>query len=355
MHHPIVSQGKIFKLYAVVWIILSIIHAFAVKIVYNLPLTIVISDSVIFNLLMFTIGLSIWFPVFYIDTSKGRWNALTQHTITGIVVVSIWLFVGKTFLSLFIPETSMHILFSEQAFTIRAIVGSLQFMLFVMMYYIFIFYTDIDKQNRQQERLNRSLKESELNALKSQLNPHFLFNSLNSISSLTITEPDDAREMINKLSEFLRYSLKKNDNTLLPLSNELKNMARYLEIEKVRFGDRLECESDVPNDCKNLLVPVLLLQPLYENAVKYGVYESIKPVTIRTYCRCLNNELEISIINNYDQDAVSYKRGTGVGINNVKERLFLIYNRNDLLSHHLENGHFEVTIRIPQNNLTLNN
>ncbi|MCU4177022.1 sensor histidine kinase [Carboxylicivirga sp. N1Y90] len=355
MNHPIVSQAKIFKLYALVWIILSAIHAFTDTIVYSLPLTIAITDSLIFNVLMFTIGLSIWFPVLYIDTSKGRWSAFTQHSITGVVVVTIWLFVGKSLLDLFVPETSMQILFSDQAFTIRAIVGGLQFMLYVMVYYMFIFYSDLDEKNRQQERLNRSLRESELNALKSQLNPHFLFNSLNSISSLTITEPDDAREMINKLSDFLRYSLKKNENALLPLRDELKNMSRYMEIEKVRFGDRLQCEAEVPKECKDLLVPVLILQPLYENAVKYGVHESIEPVTVRTFCRCLDGELEISVINNFDKDAIAAKKGTGVGLNNVKERLFLLYNRKDLVSHHQENGHFEVTLRIPQKNVSLNN
>ena len=104
-----------------------------------------------------------------------------------------------------------------------------------------IFFDNIQQKEKEQETMQRLLRETELKALKAQLNPHFLFNSLNSISSLTITDSDGARDMINKLSDFMRYSLKKNENAFLPLREEMKNMARYLEIEKVRFGDRLNC------------------------------------------------------------------------------------------------------------------
>ena len=347
MNHPILTQGRIFKLYAFVWLMLFIAHTGINWFIYELPAVASLTDSFVFNLLMFVMGLSIWFPIFYIDRSKNKLSLLLQYLVVGTVVVGIWLALGYQVLNLFINQEQIDVMFSSNAFVIRGIMGGLIFIVFVMIYYMLIFYNELEEKSRQHETMNRLLRETELNALKSQLNPHFLFNSLNSVSALTITDPDSAREMINKLSEFMRYSLKKNEDALLPLKEEMRNISRYLEIEKVRFGDRLLCESEVPQNCKDQLVPVLILQPIFENAIKHGVYESIEPVNIRTYCRIVNNELEISIINNFEEDAVKQK-GAGVGLDNVRSRLQLIYNRSDLLTINQENHHFEVILRIPQ-------
>ena len=348
MNHPIASERITFKLYTIAWIILALIHSAILYWSYQIPVVPALIDGLVFNTLMYFLGLSIWFPVLYIDTQKSWINTLAQLLTSGIVLVAFWLFAGKLLVGLFVDEAIQEQLFALKKMTTRGIVGGLLFILYVLIYYMLMFYTEIQKRASQQETMNRLLRETELKALKAQLNPHFLFNSLNSISSLTITDPDAAREMINKLSDFLRYSLKKNENTLLPLREELKNMSRYLEIEKVRFGDRLLCESSVPATCKDLQLPVLILQPLYENAVKHGVYESIEPVTIRTFCRCVENELEISVINNYDEDSKSHK-GEGIGLENIVNRLKNIYHRDDLVTISRENGHFEVAVRIPQN------
>lgn len=348
MNHPITSENITLKLYTTVWIILALIHSAIMYWSYQIPLVPAIVDGLIYNTLMYFLGLSLWFPVLYIDTKKSWVNTSSQLLVSGIVLVAFWLFTGKLLVSLFVSEAIQQQLFEFKKMTTRGIVGGLFFMLYVLIYYLLMFYNEIQERANQQETMNRLLRETELKALKAQLNPHFLFNSLNSISSLTITDPDAAREMINKLSDFLRYSLKKNENILLPLREELKNMSRYLEIEKVRFGDRLLCESSVPTACKDLKLPVLILQPLFENAVKHGVYESIEPVTIRTFCRCVENELEISVINNYDEDGKKQK-GEGIGLDNIVNRLKNIYHREDLVTIVRENGHYEVNVRIPQN------
>ncbi|MCU4155137.1 histidine kinase [Carboxylicivirga sp. A043] len=347
MNHPIVSEFRIFKLYALIWLIVCTVHATINVIIYELPIELAIIDSLTFNVLMFFLGLSIWFPIVYSDRTKGQLNVVMQIVLVGIIIVFIWLFLGYQFLELIFSEDIINQLFDRNGLIIRATVGGLIFMIFVMIYYMFNFYNELEEKNRQHESMNRLLRETELNALKSQLNPHFLFNSLNSVSSLTISEPDAARTMINKLSEFMRYSLRKNEDALLSLREELKNIARYLEIEKVRFGDRLLCELDIPDECKDMKVPVLILQPIFENAIKHGVYESIEPVKIRTFCRMVDNSLEISIINNFEEGAAQQK-GAGVGLANVRNRLQLIYNRNDLLTINQENHYFEVIIRLPQ-------
>ncbi|MBS2096985.1 sensor histidine kinase [Carboxylicivirga linearis] len=349
MIHPIVSEKKVFRLYILVWGLFTILHVAINWWIYSLELKAVLADGLVFNVLMFFIGLSIWYPVLYIDKGKGQWNTFMQFFIAGIVIVFVWFILGKSLLQFVLDKDEVNVLFNNRANIVRGIVGAFQYMLFVLIYYMFKFFNELDEKNRSQEKLNRLLRETELKALKSQMNPHFLFNSLNSISALTIINTDDAREMINKLSEFLRYSLKKNEQVLLPLSAELENVERYLQIEKVRFQERLITTSDVPSSCLNMLLPVMILQPLYENAIKYGVYESIEPVEVRTFCRCLEGDLEISVVNNYDEGALKSKKGEGVGLLNVKDRLQLIYGRTDLLTINKENGYFEVALRIPQN------
>jgi LytS/YehU family sensor histidine kinase len=182
--------------------------------------------------------------------------------------------------------------------------------------------------------------------LRSQINPHFLFNSLNSISSLTITDPEKARDMVVKLSEFMRYALSRKDELPVSLSNELENLRLYLEIEKVRFGDKLITEETIEKECLDFKIPVLLLQPLYENAVKHGVYESTESVKIMTNARINEGYVEITISNNYE-DSPSQKRGTGTGLLNVSRRLELYYGNKAIIKSTKENGLYTVSLYIP--------
>ncbi|MEM7299273.1 MAG: histidine kinase, partial [Bacteroidota bacterium] len=177
-------------------------------------------------------------------------------------------------------------------------------------------------------------------------NPHFIFNSLNSISALTTTIPEDAREMVIKLSDFLRYSLGKENSELNPLKQEIQNVSIYLDIEKVRFGEKLKFEKIVKEDCLNVKVPNLILQPLIENAIKYGVYDSIEAVTIRLNCEKKEDLLFIRIHNNFDKESVASK-GEGIGLNNVRKRLQLVFGRADLLEINKGKDQFEVTLKIP--------
>jgi len=182
--------------------------------------------------------------------------------------------------------------------------------------------------------------------LRSQINPHFLFNSLNSISSLTITDPEKARDMVIKLSDFMRYALSKKDEQPVSLRSELENLNLYLEIEKVRFGDRLSTEEIIEERCLEVKMPVMILQPLYENAIKHGVYESTESVLIRTKVSCNNGYLEIIISNNYDLTPASVK-GTGTGLINVVRRLELVYGKKASIRTTKENSIYTVSLFIP--------
>ena len=191
------------------------------------------------------------------------------------------------------------------------------------------------------------VKEAELNLLKSQLNPHFLFNSLNSISALTLTDPHKAQEMIILLSDFLRYSLARDGRQLSSLSAELQNIDRYMKIEKIRFGDRIQYTADVVSNTLSCTLPVMILQPVFENAIKHGVAESIDTVHIQLSAKLEQNYLIIVVQNEFDPTSPS-RRGAGLGLKNIEERLKLIYHNDGLLKYRKENNIFEVKLIIPQ-------
>jgi LytS/YehU family sensor histidine kinase len=182
--------------------------------------------------------------------------------------------------------------------------------------------------------------------LRSQINPHFLFNSLNSVSSLTITDPEKARSMIIKLSEFMRYALSRKDDQPVTLQSELDNLGLYLDIEKVRFGDRLFLEENIDPGCLRVKLPVMILQPIYENAVKHGVYETSKKITVKTTVAQSDGFVEITIFNNFDPEATPAK-GTGTGLINVTRRLELMYGNRAALKTEKENDSFTVRIFVP--------
>jgi LytS/YehU family sensor histidine kinase len=199
---------------------------------------------------------------------------------------------------------------------------------------------------KRESQLVNLLQKTELQALKNQLNPHFIYNSLNSINSLTITSPERAREMVGRLSDFLRYALNQDAMQLTSLDNELKYIESYLNIEVVRFGERLKFDLNSKNDIGNLQVPVMILQPLFENAVKHGAQKSNVPVKISFRTQVMENEVNLIVTNNFDKEFARIKN-EGVGLENVRNRLRLLYGNGNLLSVKTENDLFVATIRLP--------
>ena len=190
------------------------------------------------------------------------------------------------------------------------------------------------------------LKEAELFKLRQQLQPHFLYNSLNSINSLILIDPDKAQDMVGKLSDFLRSSVKKDTNEALPISEELSYLEAYLSIESIRFGDRLKIEyqHDYTDDAR---MPPFLLQPLIENAIKFGLYGNTGNVVISIHIRLEESVLFITISNPFDA-LTQPQKGTGFGLEGIRRRLFLLYGRDDLVNTTSENDLFITTLKIPQ-------
>jgi len=209
---------------------------------------------------------------------------------------------------------------------------------------------NLAEKNAREAKLESLVRETELKMLRSQINPHFLFNSLNSISSLTITDPEKARTMVVKLSEFMRYALSRKDERPVSLQNELENLRLYLDIEKVRFGEKLITEENIDPDCLDFKIPVMLLQPLFENAVKHGVYESTESVKIITNAKIVEKFIQITISNNFDPTP-SLRKGTGTGLLNVTRRLELYYGNKASIKTTRGNGIYTVTLYMPMDYL----
>lgn len=348
MYHPFFKNFRLLALYFSVWILVTGIHASFLFFLYQIPLFLSVIDGLVFNLLFSFFGLSIWFIVAFSQHNKSPIiNGIITHATSIVFLLLIWISLGDFIVTLFSEGSTEYQAFLSSSFPWRIISGLFFYTILVMIYYTINYYNKLKEQSLRESRLNEIIRNTELSLLKSQINPHFLFNSLNSISSLTITNPSHAQEMIIKLSDFLRYSISQGAENLVSLKEEIENVKRYLEIEQVRFGSKLEQKFNLSEQCYNFVIPAMILQPLYENAVKHGVYESTEKVTIETLCSFENNSLKIEIFNNFDPDAAS-RKGTGLGLKNISERLRLMYHSDSLLKTIQEKDRFGVILQIPQ-------
>jgi len=213
-----------------------------------------------------------------------------------------------------------------------------------------VWYNSEEQKQAEQRKASaeKMAKDAELFKLRQQLQPHFLFNSLNSINALIGARPGEARIMVQQLSDFLRGTMRKEENQLITFAEELEYLKLYLEIEKVRFGYRLKTETDISEPALKWKIPSLLLQPLMENAIKFGLYGTTGEVTIALRARVNDNYLVITVLNPFDPD-MQVPEGTGFGLNSVRRRLYLLFARNDLVEINKEKNSFVVNIRIPAN------
>jgi LytS/YehU family sensor histidine kinase len=189
-------------------------------------------------------------------------------------------------------------------------------------------------------------RESEFKALKAQVNPHFLFNSLNSISALTSIDAAKAREMCIRLSDFLRNSLRLGEKTSIPFSEEMELTSTYLDVEQVRFGRRLRVKQDFAAACADCEVPPLLLQPLVENAIKHGIAALTEGGEIAMTAHVERGQLRFMVENPFDPDAPAMKK-SGFGLVNVRNRLAARYGSAARLEVQVEPNVYRVILSLP--------
>ncbi len=243
----------------------------------------------------------------------------------------------------------------EQMTPIQAIAdnsanGYFFFIAWAALYLALCYAAEAQMLERRTAQLRGAAQAAELRALRYQVNPHFLFNTLNSLSSLVMTgKREEAERMILNLSNFFRTSLSGDPTEDVPLSAEIQLQRLYLDIEGVRFPDRLLVKVDLPERLRNACVPGLLLQPLVENAVKYGVARSRRPVTIRLAALEDSGGLVLTVENDGEPGGVrAEEQGTGVGLANVRDRLAARFgDRASCRWGPLPGGGFRVTLTMP--------
>jgi two-component system LytT family sensor kinase len=348
MKHPVLESRSRLLIWWLAWVVLATGQSLLIHFVYGSTVDVAVTDGIISMFLYGLLGLAIWFPVRYILRSNNQAIASVLNVIlTGTLAIFLWLLLTRILVRALVPEKEDYDLFWHSVMVFRTTAGVLIFFVIILVYYLFLSATQLAEKASRQAQLEAQVREGELKMLRSQINPHFLFNSLNSISSLTVTDPLKAREMIVKLSDFMRYSLSSRTEQPMMLHNEMESLRLYLEIEKIRFGDRLVIEEEIDPACLPALMPGMLLQPLYENAVKHGVYESTDKVVIKTTARRDNDLVIISVTNTVDPEAVVTRKGAGIGLKNVSSRLELFFGGKADLTVSSAEDSFNVVVRFP--------
>jgi len=263
-----------------------------------------------------------------------RWGYFIL-AIQSLMLAIIWLYACEWLMNHLPIDEPAYAVFWEQTWSARILLGWVLIYDFCLLNLILRINQKTQKELKLHQNTEKLRKEAELFMLRQQLQPHFLFNSLNSINALIGKEPQLARTMVQQLSEYLRHTLKKEDEAHISFREEMKDLQIYLNIEQIRFGHRLKVIEDIEEICLDYKIPPFLLQPLVENAIKYGLYGTLGEVTIHLSAYCQDRSFFFKITNPYDPLTGSVK-GTGFGLESVKRRLYLLYSRNDLLELHRE-------------------
>ncbi len=347
--HPILAQRDRLTIYMAAWLpvaamlagmlVLSAGSPWAEAVVLVLPLSIVYAF----------LCLTAWYPCRALPlrgTSAAK--ALITHLATAAVSASLWstaamglaraldrggLFPGA--------EGRIH---GQLGLLVAA--GALLYLLAVAAHYLVVAFEASREADRRALGAEIEAREAELRALRAQVDPHFLFNSLNSISSMITTDTNGARDMCVQLGEFLRASLGLGMRATVTLAEELETLELYLNIERTRFGSRLEVDLEIEAASRACLVPPLILQPLVENALKHGISTLLEGGTVHIAAHCRSGRLCLVVENPFDPEAPG-RRGSGMGLSNLRKRLHTLYGNDAHVRADAEGDSFRVEVGLP--------
>jgi len=317
-------------------------HAWGLHQYFGFEWQVALWDSFVFNLMIVSAALLVggllnYLPktgIFQIVIGLGLMLSLTSEWIFNQAMIRI------------VPEEFAYLDFLSTSTPVRWALGFIVLTgVGIGMIYYLRWKELLEAQSRETDMATLA-REAELQKLQVQLQPHFLFNSLNSINALILVQPDQARQMVQQLSDFLRLTLKRADEPWVSLAQELEYLETYLAIEKVRFGHRLEITLQIEEAARTWSIPTLVLQPLLENAIKFGLYGTTGRIFIELTTRVRDSQLEIEITNPFDSD-MQPSTGSGFGLAGLQRRLYLIYARNDLIKTNAEENIFTVNLKLP--------
>jgi two-component system sensor histidine kinase AlgZ len=337
--HPILHNWKACLLYLAAWVPLGAILGLLISVAGTLTALETAAIIVPVSVILAFVCLSPWYACRALPLkSAGAGRLLGQHLLAAVVVSGAVLFVARIVAgSLSDVRPGIEERFRSANPVLAAMVAMI-YLLSIAMHYVVI----EAQTSRRSELLAR---EAQLRALKAQVNPHFLFNSLNSISALTANDAMRAREMCILLADFLRTSLRLGERPSIPFREEMELTRMYLGVEQVRFGQRLRVAVDVATACGDCEVPALLIQPLVENAVKHGIALLDQGGEILMLGRLGKDGLRFIIENPYDPMAPASR--SGIGLANVRQRLEARYGSAARLEVEASDEVYRVTLVLP--------
>ena len=331
-------------IFIICWLVIITDQAIALNF-FGLPWQAAIIDSLICNALLLLACLLIMHTLrYYLPRGQQYINIFSICIFLSIV----WLILSKWLLKLSLGHYPGYTDMLHQSLSIRFSIGFLLLGCITMISILWYNQQEQKEKDTRKTDAEKLAKEAELFKLRQQLQPHFLFNSLNSINALIGSRPEEARKMVQQLSDFLRGTIKKEETQWVTLQEELQYLQLYLDIEKVRFGNRLATDINIDENTQSMKLPALLLQPIVENAIKFGLYDTTGETIIRLFASREENNLVIRVMNPFDPETSSPKQGIGFGLKSVQRRLYLLFARTDLLSTEAKENTFITVVKIPE-------
>lgn len=333
-----------------IWVLFyGIVMYFQVK---SIPFWVALFSSAYNNYLFGLISIFVWLickKIPFDQTNKILFFSF--HFLSAMFCSALWLFISYGFWYLSEGERMFERLDIRGVIGWQFLFGMIQYFFVAGIFYTIIYHRNLKQKEMEEAELKILTRDAELKALKLQMNPHFLFNSLNSINALVTKDTALARKMISQLSELLRASLDSHDKLLIPLQEELNLVHIYLSLEQMRFGEKMIFKEDIEPVLLPKLFPAMLLQPLLENAVKHGVANSRTGGIISLTITQQDNQLVGTIMNETAGDrtsAASSSSGNGVSFNNIRQRLDRMFD--DKYSWRIdtsEKNKFKVEFKLP--------
>jgi len=347
MEHPFFDKRRIYIPYFIVWILIACIHAVLLNRLGVYSLRVAVADSVVFNLVFIILSLLLWYPVRAIYANIAGITMLFVSWLLLILAVEmIWLSSAYSLMILLFKDPAIYAEVFPGTFVWRLLTGLFLSVIILMVYYLILSAEELQDKKMREAELRTLVADTEMQNLKNQLNPHFLFNTLNTMGNLILKEPERAHGMVIKLAGYLRWVLAYEKQDFILLKDELEQTRLYLELEKIRFEERWNVNEKIEENCDKHRIPVMILQPLFENAIRYSFYENAEDGALWFACREKNGNIEIILKNTFDPGAVSQDR-QGIGLYNIRKRLTLLYGRDDLLHITRKGNIFEVHLMLP--------
>jgi hypothetical protein len=345
--HPILADRRRLRLHLVAWGLVGAMLAGLVHALLGVPWLESFAVGLPLGMAAAPVSLSAWYvcraaPLDRVGAFRAGATAVAAAALSAAVWAGLgrwwWMLLSQRFAGLAsVPPAPL--------FTLLLGLGTLTYLVSVAVHYLFLAFEESALVARRALEAQIAHREAELRALRAQVDPHFLFNSLNSISGLIGAAPDRARLMCQLLGDFLRDSLSLGTAARIPLAREVQLARQYLQIEQVRFGARLAVETEVDPAAEPIPVPPLLLQPLVENAVRHGIATMIEGGRVQVTARRAGGVAVLVVTNPRDPDGG--RRGTGFGLDIVRRRLSGAFGTGAALAIEPAGEAYRVTVTLP--------